>query len=1161
MAAEISFRHSATGSTMRATVCKEQTVGGKAQMWNGSAWEDLTVANWANYLITLTETPASSYKYIGTMPAVAAGWYYVDIYSGTAINSTLEATLFGYWDGTILSLGGGDVATIKQQTVTCAAGVTVRADIGAAGAPGAANGMLIAGENLATTFASLTCTGAFTISDGVVVTCSTDSKSAVKLTGGATAGKGLEIVGTGTGTAVTATGAVALSSTLVVSGATTFSGVVTATQANDIRGVKLGGIMATALTETGGGYLAGAFIKMFDVLTPVLTAASVNQTGDAYADTQILRRGLILLSTTVASVTSQTVLVLTAGAPDSSAYPPGSTVVIRDSVTAAEKCVGYVLTYVVSGGGTVFTLTLAADPAVYTIAAGDLVDILSTTPLIQDIDNEVDATYALVGNISITGSPSYTSSSSFTITAASITETNTYLMTDTTNAVYHSLTPVATSIDGYYTFQLGPDEVAVSVNFRGRLFSSPTAGRTAVIQAWDWTAGVPAFVTVETIAAVNADVATSDVTRAPILVGKYTGTGANLGVVRIRVYGTGLTTATPFRVDQMVLGVTVKTGGITNGSTVTLAGSNTNKNYEGENWILALGGQDISGSHFSGPRQVTGTSSGTTEVHFNQAVLGSGVAGVTCPPGRYSWCGFNTTVGQVFTGSAAGKYVFRDCYSYIAAGGATTPYFTFPDGALVMFRRYSGGAYIVLGGTSAMLTYECVTGGALTVEAAGGDIEIRGCPRSITITGITSTSTIRFVGITGPISLAGADGTVEIYGHCGVVTDSRTGTKTMTNTATSLVNVNAEADAAIETYKLDHLVAVADADDVVNDSIIAKLASKSATADWSGFVNTTDSLEANRDRGDAAWITATGFSTLTQTQVSGGAYDLTNATYIAALKAGLGTIPASGNWETTGAAAAALVAVDLDHLLKTATAAPPPTAGTYWAKILNWLRLALRSDAAIGVDASTELSEINQDMASGAGDFAGTTESLEAIMDWGTTNWTPTANTGTAATRLLTMLEADGLVYRFTTNALEQAPSGTGATTADLDARGITTSNKAQTGDSYAYLGTNLGALGANATEAGGTGDQLTAITWNAAWDAQVESEVTDALTAFTGDTSITLAKALEMLAAFMAGKVTATTAGGVTTYTYRKRDNTTVSFTALCTEADGLRTAAGSLS
>lgn len=41
------------------------------------------------------------------------------------------------------------------------------------------------------------------------------------------------------------------------------------------------------------------------------------------------------------------------------------------------------------------------------------------------------------------------------------------------------------------------------------------------------------------------------------------------------------------------------------------------------------------------------------------------------------------------------------------------------------------------------------------------------------------------------------------------------------------------------------------------------------------------------------------YSTLTQTQVTGGAYDLTNTAYITALKYGLGTIPASGNWLTT----------------------------------------------------------------------------------------------------------------------------------------------------------------------------------------------------------------------------------------------------------------------
>ena len=42
-------------------------------------------------------------------------------------------------------------------------------------------------------------------------------------------------------------------------------------------------ILGTPLTETTGGFLAAAFKKVFDVATPVFTAASVNQSGDAYS--------------------------------------------------------------------------------------------------------------------------------------------------------------------------------------------------------------------------------------------------------------------------------------------------------------------------------------------------------------------------------------------------------------------------------------------------------------------------------------------------------------------------------------------------------------------------------------------------------------------------------------------------------------------------------------------------------------------------------------------------------------------------------------------------------------------------------------------------------------------------------------------------------------
>lgn len=86
--------------------------------------------------------------------------------------------------------------------------------------------------------------------------------------------------------------------------------------------------------------------------------------------------------------------------------------------------------------------------------------------------------------------------------------------------------------------------------------------------------------------------------------------------------------------------------------------------------------------------------------------------------------------------------------------------------------------------------------------------------------------------------------------------------------AQAKADVNAEVDTALIDINLDHLLAVtAVTGDVVNNSIIARLTSKSGTPSFSSYTNTTDSLEALRDRGDAAWITATGFSTHTAADV------------------------------------------------------------------------------------------------------------------------------------------------------------------------------------------------------------------------------------------------------------------------------------------------------
>lgn len=92
----------------------------------------------------------------------------------------------------------------------------------------------------------------------------------------------------------------------------------------------------------------------------------------------------------------------------------------------------------------------------------------------------------------------------------------------------------------------------------------------------------------------------------------------------------------------------------------------------------------------------------------------------------------------------------------------------------------------------------------------------------------------------------------------------------------------------------------------------------------------TDSNEALRDRGDAAWVTATGFATS------------------AALTTLAGTIA---------------------------------TLDAFLLKVRRYFMLALRKDAAIATDAATEKTELNADLGSGAGSFDQTTDSGQGIRD------------------------------------------------------------------------------------------------------------------------------------------------------------------------------------
>jgi hypothetical protein len=201
--------------------------------------------------------------------------------------------------------------------------------------------------------------------------------------------------------------------------------------------------------------------------------------------------------------------------------------------------------------------------------------------------------------------------------------------------------------------------------------------------------------------------------------------------------------------------------------------------------------------------------------------------------------------------------------------------------------------------------------------------------------------------------------------------------------------VESEANDALVALGLDHLInaAVVGAD-VTNNSIIAKLVSASATADWDDFVNTTDALQALRDHiGDG-----------------------TNLTEAGATGNHLTAIPWNAAWdaEVESEVNDALVAIGLDHLINVAVTGPDVVDNSIIAKLVS-------SSATADWD-----------------DFVNTTDALQALRD--------------------------------------------------------------HIGD-----GTNL-------AEAGGTGDHLTAIPWNASWDAEVQSEVNDALVAIGLDHLINVA-------------------------------------------------------
>lgn len=82
--------------------------------------------------------------------------------------------------------------------------------------------------------------------------------------------------------------------------------------------------------------------------------------------------GLVLVDTTIAALTDQQNFTLTDGSADNDAYN-GCAIVVEDATTGAQRACGFISDYV----GSTKAVVLAADPGVFTMAAGDHVRVLS----------------------------------------------------------------------------------------------------------------------------------------------------------------------------------------------------------------------------------------------------------------------------------------------------------------------------------------------------------------------------------------------------------------------------------------------------------------------------------------------------------------------------------------------------------------------------------------------------------------------------------------------------------------------------------------------------------------------------------------------------------------------------------------------------------------
>lgn len=374
---------------------------------------------------------------------------------------------------------------------------------------------------------------------------------------------------------------------------------------------------------------------------------------------------------------------------------------------------------------------------------------------------------AQLNNIANTGAAVNKASDSDTLTTGTQTA-GTYVDTATLNETYHQISDDTGEIEIYYEFDVGGDGVPTSATWIGRLNEGAPVGSTIVVYAYNW--GDTSW---DQIGTIDGQLSAIDLTENFTLFTSHVGTGANLGKVRIRFYDNSLSSGdTELYTDQLFVSYAVvsRTVGyadgriwidtvngtagtiahvngvadkpvdsladaltlnaglnlnrfqVAQGSTLTFVATMDDYDFNGIDYTIAFGGQQvdnsvITGANLSGVAVGNGGSLLLLSCQFQGATTLPEVAAIDCALAA------TITLGEI------GNYVFERCFSVIA--GTTAPIVDV-GAALgnqnINFRHYSGGLEIENLGQAGTDNVSLEGWGQLILNAncAGGTIAIRG---------------------------------------------------------------------------------------------------------------------------------------------------------------------------------------------------------------------------------------------------------------------------------------------------------------------------------------------------------------------------------------------------------------------------------------------------